>query len=75
MASRRHRRFWLFATARADSFRFIGAYYYGFVWGRTRRPVLALCIDDSWYDGSLSVSLVFLVLEAGVMIDSQPSQT
>ena len=63
-----YKRRWFFAGVNTDRFRFCGAEYYGFAWGRWW-PVLAVVIDDGWYDGSVSVSLCAGPLEAGMFIE------
>lgn len=67
-----HKRQWFFGSMNTDGFRWVGARFYGIVWGY-KRPLVAVAIDDSWYDGSTSYSLVLLFLEVGFFSERLPT--
>ena len=63
-----HKRRWFFASINADRFRFVGCRYYGLVWGHYW-PLLAVAVDDSWYEPTTSYSVCCGPLEAGFFIE------
>lgn len=67
-----HKRRWFYGAINRSKFRFVGARYYGLVWGRYW-PVLAVVIDDSFYEPALAVSVCLVALEVGVFIDTRKS--
>lgn len=46
----------------------IGEHYYGIVWGRFRSPLLAVYVDDSFYDPALAFGVAVWRFRAGAFM-------
>jgi hypothetical protein len=75
MPSVAYRRFWFYTTFSFGGnclWRDIGASYWGVVWGRRHRapyPLIAIYIDDGWYESTTNFGLRIGPLDVGMFID------